>query len=66
MRFLDVMLLVLAIIGISIILLSVWIVVSIHAEDMENILFKFNLLTFFVGLSYLMFVLVILILVKEK
>jgi hypothetical protein len=65
MRFLDVMLIILGLIGVAIILLSVWIAVSISFEDKEEILFKFNLLTFFVGLSYLVFVLIIFKLVKK-
>jgi len=66
MKFLDVMLIILGLIGVSIILLSVWIAISIRFEAKEEVLFKFNLLTFFVGLSYLVFVLIIFKLVKKR
>ena len=66
MRFFDIMLLVLGVIGISIIALSVWFAFSVRVVGMENLMLKFNLLTFLTGLSYIMFIVVILKLVKKK
>ena len=66
MRFLDIMLFVLGIIGISIIVLSIWFASSACVAGMEDLMLKFNVLTFLTGLSYIVFVVVILKLVKKK
>lgn len=66
MRFLNTMLLILGLIGISIILLSVWFAFSIRAVGVEDLMFKFNVLTFFTGLSYILFIVVIVKLVKNR
>jgi hypothetical protein len=66
MRFLNTMLLILGLIGISIILLSVWFAFSVRAAGMEDLMFKFNVLTFFTGLSYILFIVVIVKLVKNR
>jgi hypothetical protein len=66
MRFLDIMLLILGMIGVSIIILCVWFALSVHVVGMEDIMFKFNVLTFFTGLSYIVFIMIILKLVKKN
>jgi hypothetical protein len=66
MRFLNIMLLVLGIIGVSIIILSVWFALSVRAVGMEDLMWKFNILTFLTGLSYIVFIFIILNLVKKK
>ena len=65
-RFLNALLMVLGIIGVSLLILSVWFAVSVKVEGLEDVLFKFNLLTFLTGLSYILFIVVILKLVKKK
>ena len=65
-RFLNILLIVLGIIGVSLLILSVWFAVSVKVEGLEDVLFKFNLLTFLTGLSYILFIVVILKLVKKK
>ena len=64
-RFLNALLMVLGIIGVSLLILSVWFAVSVKVDGLEDVLFKFNLLTFLTGLSYLLFIVVILKLVKK-
>jgi len=59
MSFLNVMLFILGIIGVTILLLSVWFVISVGVEGMQDITFKFNLLSFLTGISYILFVVVI-------
>jgi hypothetical protein len=66
MKFLDLMLLILGIIGISLLILSIWFAVSVKIEGLEDLIFKFNLLVFLTGLSYLLFVLIVMKLVKRK
>ena len=66
MRFLAIMLLILGMIGVSIIILSVWFVLSFHVVGMEDIMFKFNVLTFLTGLSYIVFIIIILKLAKKN
>ena len=65
MGFLNVMLFILGLIGIAILLLSVWFVISVGVESVEDITFKFNLLSFLTGISYLLFVVVIFKLMKK-
>jgi len=66
MKFLDLMLLILGIIGILLLILSIWFAVSVKAEGLEDLIFKFNLLVFLTGLSYLLFVLIVMKLVKRE
>ena len=66
MKFLDLMLLILGIIGISLLILSIWFAVSVKIEGLEDLIFKFNLLVFLAGLSYLLFVLIVMKLVKRE
>jgi len=66
MRFLNIMLLILGIIGVLIIALSVWFALSVSAVGMEDLMWKFNILTFLTGLSYIVFILIILNLVKKR
>jgi hypothetical protein len=66
MKFLDLMLLILGIIGISLLILSIWFAVSVKIEGLEDLIFKFNLLVFLTGLSYLLFVLIVMKLVKRE
>ena len=65
-RFLNILLIVLGIIGVSLLILSVWFAVSVKVDGLEDVLFKFNLLTFLTGLSYILFIIVILKLVKKE
>lgn len=65
MGFLNVMLFILGMIGITILLLSVWFAISVDMENMGDIAFKFNLLSFLTGISYILFVVIILKLVKK-
>lgn len=65
MGFLNVMLFLLGVIGVAILLLSVWFVISVGIESTEDITFKFNLLSFLTGISYILFVMIVLKLVKK-
>jgi len=65
MKFIDVMLTVLGIIGIVLILTSMWFFISVSGEGTEDIAFKFGLLIFMTGLSYILFILIILKLLKK-
>ena len=65
MKFLDAMLTILGIIGIALLVLSMWLAVSVGVEGMGDIVFKLNLLTFLTGLSYILFIVVIYKLVKK-
>lgn len=65
MGFLNVMLFLLGVIGVAILLLSVWFAISVSVESMKDIAFKFNLLSFLTGFSYLLFVVVIFKLMKK-
>ena len=65
MRFLDIMLLVLSLIGILIIALSVWFAFSVSATGMNELMFKFNILTFLTGASYILFIAIIMKLIKK-
>ena len=66
MRFLDIMLIVLGVIGLCIIILCIWFALSIRVEGMEDLMLKFNVLTFLTGLSYISFIVIILKLVKNR
>jgi len=63
--FLNVMLSILGVIGVAILLLSIWFAISIGMESMGDVTFKFNLLSFLTGISYILFVVIILKLVKK-
>ena len=63
--FLNMMLFILGLIGVAILLLSVWFAISVGIGGLEDIAFKFNLLSFLTGISYVLFVVVILKLVKK-
>jgi len=65
LKFLDTMLIILGIIGFSILILSAWFFVYMGLEDTSDITFKFNLLSVFTGVSYIIFILVILKLRKR-
>jgi len=65
MDFLNVMLFLLGLIGVAILLLSIWFTISVGVEAVEDIVFKFNLLSFLTGISYLIFVVVIFKLMKK-
>jgi len=65
MNFLNMMLFLLGLIGGSILLLSVWFIISVSIENMEDIVFKFNLLSFLTGISYIAFTIVIFKLMKK-
>ncbi len=65
MKFIDVMLTVLGIIGAVLILTSMWFFISVSGGGTEDLGFKFGLLIFLTGLSYLLFILVILRLLKK-
>jgi hypothetical protein len=64
--FLEMMLIILGMIGISILILSVWFAVFLGVENISDIAFKFNLLAFLTGISYILFIIVILRLVRKK
>jgi len=64
--FLEIMLIILGIIGISILILSVWFAIFLGAQGISDIAFKFNLLAFLTGLSYILFIIVIIKLAKKK
>ena len=64
MEFLNLMLLILGIIGISLLILSILFAISVKIEGLEDLLFKFDLLVFLTGLSYLFFVLTVIKLVR--
>jgi len=66
MRFLDIMLIVLGVIGLCIIILCIWFAFSVRVEGMEDLMLKFNVLTFLTGLSYISFIVIILKLVKNR
>lgn len=66
LSFLDVMLIILGIIGVSILILSVWFAIFLGVQNISDIAFKFNLLAFLTGLSYIIFILVILKLVRKR
>jgi ABC-type transport system involved in multi-copper enzyme maturation permease subunit len=66
MEFLNLMLFILGIIGISLLILSIFFAVSVKVEELSDLLFKFNILVFLTGLSYLFFVLIVIKLVKGK
>jgi len=59
------MLFLLGLIGVAILLLSIWFTISVGVEAVEDIVFKFNLLSFLTGISYLIFVVVIFKLMKK-
>jgi len=65
LKFLDTMLIVLGLIGISILILSVWFVMYIGVENTSDVTFKFNLLAFLTGISYIVFIVVIMKLKKK-
>ena len=65
MGFLKVMLFLLGVIGVAILLLSVWFAISVGIESIEDIEFKFNLLSFLTGISYVLFVVIIFKLMKK-
>jgi len=65
MGFLNVMLFILGVIGVVILLLSIWFAISLGVESMEDITFKFNLLSFLTGVSYILFAVIVLKLVKR-
>jgi hypothetical protein len=65
-NFLEMMLIILGMIGISILILSVWFAIFLGAENISDIAFKFNLLAFLTGISYILFIIVILRLVRKK
>ena len=65
LKFLDTMLIILGIIGFSILILSGLFVIYMDMGDMTDMAFKFNLLTFLTGISYIIFILVIVKLKKK-
>ncbi len=65
-KFLNVMFIILALIGIILIGLSVWFSFSIGTNDIEDIGFRINMLTFLTGLLYLLFIYVISKIIKKK
>jgi len=65
MGFLNVMLFILGVIGVAILFLSVWFAISLGIESTEDVSFKFNLLSFLTGISYILFVVIISKLVKK-
>jgi hypothetical protein len=65
LKFLDTMLIILGIIGFSILILSVWFVMYTGVENTSDIVFKFNLLAFLTGISYIIFIVVIMKLNKK-
>lgn len=64
-KFLNVMFVILAGIGIILLGLSVWFFFSNTTHDMEDIGFRINLLTFLTGILYLLFIYVITKLIKK-
>jgi ABC-type transport system involved in multi-copper enzyme maturation permease subunit len=66
MEFLNLMLFILGIIGISLLILSIFFAVFVKVEELSDLLFKFNILVFLTGLSYLFFILIVIKLVKGK
>ena len=65
MKFLEVMLTILGIIGTVLVVLSVWFATVIGIEDTQDITFKFNILTFLTGLAYILFILIVTKLIKK-
>jgi len=65
LKFLDTMLIILGIIGVSILILSGLFVIYMSVGDTTDMAFKFNLLTFLTGISYIIFILVIVKLKKK-
>jgi len=65
-KFLDIMFTILALIGLALIILSVWFSLSIKENDIENIGFRINLLTFLTGTLYILFVYTIAKIIKKK
>jgi hypothetical protein len=65
-NFLEIMLIILGIIGISILVLSMWFAVFLGVENISDTAFKFNLLAFLTGISYILFIIVILKLVRKR
>ena len=65
-KFLDIMFAILALIGLALIILSVWFSLSIKENDIENIGFRINLLTFLTGTLYILFVYTIAKIIKKK
>ncbi|MCD6226692.1 MAG: hypothetical protein J7J93_02770 [Candidatus Aenigmarchaeota archaeon] len=65
-KFLDIMFAILALIGLALIILSVWFSLSIKENDIENIGFRINLLTFLTGTLYILFVYTISKIIKKK
>jgi len=59
------MLTILGIVGFLILILSVWFVTYIGVENTSDIVFKFNLLAFLTGISYIIFIVVIMKLKKK-
>ena len=65
LNFLNIMLTILGIVGFLILILSVWFVTYIGVENTSDIVFKFNLLAFLTGISYIIFIVVIMKLKKK-
>jgi len=65
MKFIDLMLTVLGVIGAILIITSVWFFISVSGGVTEDLAFKFGLLIFLTGLSYILFILIILKLMKK-
>ena len=65
MKFLEIMLTILGGIGLALLVLSAWFVTTYGVGDLEEITFKFNLLTFVTGLAYIGFVVIVRRLMKK-
>jgi hypothetical protein len=65
MKFIESMLVVLGIIGMALLLISTWFFISVSEGGTEDITFKFSLLAFLTGLSYILFIVIILKLLKK-
>jgi hypothetical protein len=66
MKFLDVMLTILLIIGLALVGLGSWSLISVFLGGLTDIMFLFGLLLFLNGLSYVLFIIVTRRLIKEK
>jgi len=65
MKFLEIMLAILGVIGIALLALSVWFITVIGIGNTQDMAFKFNVLTFLTGLAYILFILIVLKLIKK-
>ena len=65
LNFINVMLIILAIIGSALLVLSVMLYMSLHGSDMGDMFFRMNIMTFLSGILYIFFIYIIYNILKK-